>query len=62
MTSSNQKATYQVRRIERGFWTYDLYLPLRPPHFSVGEVYGNEREARRRAKAALQRDMAEARE
>lgn len=53
------KASYQVRNIERGFWTYDLYLPGRPPFYSVGEVHGDEREARRRAKRALAAEEAE---
>lgn len=53
------KPTYQVRNIERGYWTFDIYPGNgHPPLFSVGEVWGNEREARRRAKIALEDELA----
>ncbi len=53
------RPTYQVRNIERGFWTFDLYFPYEPPQYSVGEVHGDEREARRRARAAIQQELDE---
>lgn len=51
------KASFQVRRISRGFWTYDLYLPDGRVHESVGEVHGDEREARRQARASLKVEL-----
>jgi hypothetical protein len=54
-------ASYEVRRISRGFWAYDLYPPHQSPLYAVGEVHGDERKARRHAKAALKREIAKAR-
>lgn len=51
----SQKATFEVRQVSRGFWTYDIYpadYGLRPAEYSVGECHSR-REAERNARAAV---------
>jgi hypothetical protein len=50
---------YDVRRISHGFWTFDLSpRPGAPTHYSIGEVHGSERDARRQARAAIDAEIA----
>lgn len=57
-TKSAIKVTYEVRRVRRGFWTYDIYEEGRPPQYSVGENYSR-REAESKAKRAVAEIQAE---
>ena len=57
-TPKIERPGYQVRQVERGYWTFDLYIPGRVPHFSVGEIHGDERKARRSARASLLAELA----
>ena len=52
---------YEVRAVHRGFWTYDLCRYLGgPTEYSIGEVHGNERDARLAARRAIDHEIREA--
>jgi hypothetical protein len=52
-TQNTPSATFQVRRVRKGLWTYDIYpSDGSPAEFSIGEC-GSRRHAEKSAKAAI---------